>query len=190
MHWMSLCVRVIFPHYFFGTRSTMYQWTQVSWERLLSQQSVRKCLLLLGKQPYHYTSHPENPLCNALQAFLKGEDAMCGALAYPWCLSLIREKERCVCLLETEKVSQWVIKYLPAAGLGRLNRLVWPSLTDACQCDTLWWLLLFSSAQGPVQVYGPVLVDTHICVKYCTSDLSQACLLAGVVELGSKRHSQ
>lgn len=50
---------------------------------------------------------------------------------------------------------------LPAAALGRLNRLVWPCLTDARQGDALRRLLPFAFAEGSVEIHGPILVDTN-----------------------------
>lgn len=160
-----LTVWVMFPHCFFGVLSAMHQPTPLSKQWILSQQTVTKCLLQPWKQAH--TSFQELPLL--LRAFLKRRTP--SVVNYLWYEGF--GWEQTIYLYKTEFMRKdaflgfvWdrkigAIRYLPAAALGRLNRLFWHSLTDACQSDALWWFLLFPSAQGSVQVYGPILEDTH-----------------------------
>lgn len=118
-----------------GSLSTMYQSIPDLQRWILSQQTVTKCLPL----PLETTRR------------------------HAPCPSYVMLHDHVWIIFGWWTVSEFlcVMRDLPAAGFRRCNRLICPGLTDPRQSDALRWLLLLSPAEGSVQIYGPVLVNTH-----------------------------
>lgn len=160
MNAYKACAWVVFSQYFWHA----FRYSPADFSLLtitLSQQSVSKCLLLPWGRLHNWTSFLELPSCkvysHSLRVGCHAQGAAASLMWWVWIDVCIKTDVLfSACLTKT--VNQWVVRHLPVAGFSRLNRLVWPSWTDARQCDALWWLLLFSSAQGSVEVYGPFLL--------------------------------